>query len=201
MDLKDGVPCGHPGCEKHITHSCEGCGRIGASSKLTADRIAELEAENKKLSAFITMEHTDPPYDYGDSQDVQFAIRIAELEVELDIERDLTNKALDKLAELATNLEDQLAAAQERERVLNDDLKFALELAVAYAPNIKDQEWAAELIEQMDSPLEAQLAFANATVSALRGQLESTTAERDAAQELAASYRNALMAAEAANDN
>jgi uncharacterized coiled-coil protein SlyX len=49
--------------------------------------------------------------------------------------------------------------------------------------------------------LEAQLAFANATVSALRGQLESTTAERDAAQELAASYRNALMAAEAANDN
>jgi hypothetical protein len=31
--------------------------------------------------------------------------------------------------------------------------------------------------------LEAQLAFANATVSALRGQLESTTAERDAAQE------------------
>lgn len=56
-----------------------------------ADHIAELEAENKKLSAFITMEHTDPPYDYGDSQDVQFAIRIAELEA-------------------------QLAAAQERER-------------------------------------------------------------------------------------
>lgn len=56
-----------------------------------AKDIAELEAENKKLSAFITMEHTDPPYDYGDSQDVQFAIRIAELEA-------------------------QLAAAQERER-------------------------------------------------------------------------------------
>jgi hypothetical protein len=82
--------------------------------------------------------------------------RIAELEAQLDIERDLTNKALDKLAELATNLEDQLAAAQERERVLNDDLKFALELAVAYAPNIKDQEWAAELIEQMDSPTPSQ---------------------------------------------
>lgn len=36
--------------------------------------------------------------------------------------------------------------------------------------------------------LEAQLAFANATVSALRGQLESTTAERDAAQEREAIY-------------
>jgi uncharacterized coiled-coil protein SlyX len=41
--------------------------------------------------------------------------------------------------------------------------------------------------------LEAQLAFANATVSALRGQLESTTAERDAAQEREVAYRNALM--------
>lgn len=68
------------------------CGEtIIAYSIDAADRIAELEAENKKLSAFITMEHTDPPYDYGDSQDVQFAIRIAELEA-------------------------QLAAAQERER-------------------------------------------------------------------------------------
>jgi hypothetical protein len=54
------------------------------------------------------------------------------------------------------SLDAQLAAAQERERVLNDDLKFALELAVAYAPNIKDQEWAAELIEQMDSPTPSQ---------------------------------------------
>lgn len=50
-------------------------------------RIAELEAENKKLSSYITMEHTEPPYDYGDSQDVQFAIRIAELEKELAAEQ------------------------------------------------------------------------------------------------------------------
>jgi len=24
-----GVPCEHPGCLHHITHPCEGCGRIG----------------------------------------------------------------------------------------------------------------------------------------------------------------------------
>jgi hypothetical protein len=45
MELKDGVPCEHPGCANHVTHPCEGCGRIGASSKLTAVRIAELEAQ------------------------------------------------------------------------------------------------------------------------------------------------------------
>ena len=27
--LKDGEPCSHPGCLNHITHPCEGCGRIG----------------------------------------------------------------------------------------------------------------------------------------------------------------------------
>lgn len=27
-ELKDGEPCGHPGCLRHVTHPCEGCGRI-----------------------------------------------------------------------------------------------------------------------------------------------------------------------------
>jgi hypothetical protein len=26
--LRDGIPCSHPGCLSHITHPCEGCGRI-----------------------------------------------------------------------------------------------------------------------------------------------------------------------------
>ena len=29
-DLRDGEPCNHFGCERHIKHPCEGCGRIGA---------------------------------------------------------------------------------------------------------------------------------------------------------------------------
>ena len=24
----EGEPCGHPGCLRHVTHPCEGCGRI-----------------------------------------------------------------------------------------------------------------------------------------------------------------------------
>ena len=32
--LKEGIPCSHPGCLSHITHPCEGCGRIAGSTVL-----------------------------------------------------------------------------------------------------------------------------------------------------------------------
>lgn len=25
---RDGKPCGHPGCLNHVSHPCEGCGRV-----------------------------------------------------------------------------------------------------------------------------------------------------------------------------
>ena len=30
--IPDGEPCDHPGCLSHISHPCEGCGRIGGFS-------------------------------------------------------------------------------------------------------------------------------------------------------------------------
>ena len=32
--LPDGIPCSHPGCLNHVTHPCEGCGRIAGISSL-----------------------------------------------------------------------------------------------------------------------------------------------------------------------
>ena len=32
IKLRDGEPCSHTGCLNHITHPCEGCGRIGGIS-------------------------------------------------------------------------------------------------------------------------------------------------------------------------
>jgi hypothetical protein len=32
MNLKDGEPCSHNGCLRHITHPCEGCGRVAGVS-------------------------------------------------------------------------------------------------------------------------------------------------------------------------
>ncbi len=30
--IKDGEPCAHPGCLHHVSHPCEGCGRIAGRS-------------------------------------------------------------------------------------------------------------------------------------------------------------------------
>jgi hypothetical protein len=34
--LQDGEECGHPGCRAHISHPCEGCGRIGGRGPVRA---------------------------------------------------------------------------------------------------------------------------------------------------------------------
>ena len=39
--LRDGEPCSHPGCLKHLTHPCEGCGRVGGRSRCEHDRLNE----------------------------------------------------------------------------------------------------------------------------------------------------------------
>jgi len=33
--MRDGEPCSHKGCLSHISHPCEGCGRIGGVLKWT----------------------------------------------------------------------------------------------------------------------------------------------------------------------
>lgn len=33
MLLRPGQPCRHPGCLHHISHPCEGCGRIGGQGE------------------------------------------------------------------------------------------------------------------------------------------------------------------------
>ncbi len=32
---KDGEPCRHPGCLHHLSHPCEGCGRLGARDEIS----------------------------------------------------------------------------------------------------------------------------------------------------------------------
>lgn len=40
-ELRDGEPCDHKGCLHHISHPCEGCGRIAGKTiqKLTKEEI------------------------------------------------------------------------------------------------------------------------------------------------------------------
>jgi hypothetical protein len=46
--LEDGKPCGHPGCLNHVSHPCEGCGRIGGREM---ERTAHAEEAPSKLDA------------------------------------------------------------------------------------------------------------------------------------------------------
>ena len=51
MELKDGVPCRHPGCLNHVSHPCEGCGRIAGKSPAKNTRATDPLLE--KMAAII----------------------------------------------------------------------------------------------------------------------------------------------------
>lgn len=44
--MTDGGPCGHPGCLQHVSHPCEGCGRIAGhgikGGQMTIEEIKQL---------------------------------------------------------------------------------------------------------------------------------------------------------------
>lgn len=47
-NLRDGEPCGHPGCLSHISHPCEACGRVGGHRTAAAVGGPTLLAEQAK---------------------------------------------------------------------------------------------------------------------------------------------------------
>jgi len=55
--LRDGEPCSHKGCLSHISHPCEGCGRIGgkgvvlmSNPEKSNDRLLEAFRKRDKNS-------------------------------------------------------------------------------------------------------------------------------------------------------
>lgn len=49
--LRDGEPCAHRGCLSHISHPCEGCGRIGGHSYKSKSQFRRLQAQLKMRRA------------------------------------------------------------------------------------------------------------------------------------------------------
>jgi len=109
--------------------------RIQAGEDAIA-RVAELEAEIAERRM-----------DYGEDCK-RLDARIEELELRIADE----SRACALFQSHIRELEAQLSAAQDRERVLNDDLYYTCELAVAYAHSAADQEWAAKRIEELMPP-------------------------------------------------
>lgn len=67
---KEGEPCNHRGCLSHITHPCEGCGRIGGISpnplwqKYWINRLRQVNDELHKSNIIVIgLAHAIPPED------------------------------------------------------------------------------------------------------------------------------------------
>ena len=58
--LKDGEPCDHPGCLSHISHPCEGCGRIAGNIEMTQRYY------NRSVEPRIFIKILDPQPGYMD---------------------------------------------------------------------------------------------------------------------------------------
>ena len=58
--LRDGEPCGHPGCLAHISHPCEVCGRIGGRMDEIDKKIEEYCQIIEKKAVTIYGEDDDP---------------------------------------------------------------------------------------------------------------------------------------------
>ena len=60
MQIKyiDGQPCEHKGCDRHLSHPCEGCGRIGAKGVIYEQQepLFDFALECEKMKPNKTME-------------------------------------------------------------------------------------------------------------------------------------------------
>jgi hypothetical protein len=64
---RDGYPCSHPGCLQHITHPCEGCGRVGGRKiyPFQNDVVDTVFAFDEKDAETLWEEACGEPYDAG----------------------------------------------------------------------------------------------------------------------------------------
>ena len=44
---KDGEPCKHKGCQSHLTHCCEGCGRIMCKGEVLSNELMKIFDKQK----------------------------------------------------------------------------------------------------------------------------------------------------------
>jgi len=47
-NLEEGQPCKHPGCLSHVSHPCEGCGRVAGRGKTYVQHLMALGPYGRK---------------------------------------------------------------------------------------------------------------------------------------------------------
>lgn len=58
----EGVPCSHPGCFNHLTHPCDGCGRIGGHSYVMIPVGAARDVAEKYRKSMVVINAWDSVY-------------------------------------------------------------------------------------------------------------------------------------------
>ncbi len=61
--LRDGIPCNHKGCLSHISHPCEGCGRIGGREMTTLEKIKELAKKLREKTDYQSISEVNKDID------------------------------------------------------------------------------------------------------------------------------------------
>ena len=77
MEYKNGEPCKHRGCLNHITHPCEGCGRVGGitppKSVPPVERVVNCKSgivmQFPEHKAGLTLHHNDHKSVYDTAED------------------------------------------------------------------------------------------------------------------------------------
>lgn len=64
MECKDGRPCSHSGCLHHISHPCEGCGRVGGVFPKDLPVFDWKELHKKDVKLYVGVDYADEP-DYS----------------------------------------------------------------------------------------------------------------------------------------
>jgi len=102
--LKDGEPCNHPGCLSHVSHPCEGCGRIGGYKKATPPKTIYLQCydESGNLLDLVSTWPTTWCQDRINSNDAVYVLVTPELARLLDKVINLIQTSLVQMSVITT---------------------------------------------------------------------------------------------------
>lgn len=76
--LRDGEPCEHPGCLSHISHPCEGCGRIGGKKQNNTQNTIIVEQIVNRNRYFLVSLIKNKEYVSLECSDLYSVIRLLE---------------------------------------------------------------------------------------------------------------------------
>lgn len=108
--LKDGEPCSHPGCLSHVSHPCEGCGRIGGYKRAMPPETIYLQCYDEHDGSLLDFVSDDVTWrrDRINDNDAVYILATPDLARLLDEVIRLIQKSLVSLSVMDTRTSEEL---------------------------------------------------------------------------------------------